>query len=185
MPRDIPDEPSGFREAPDKSLRNYFAPKRSCPPTQRLQISHQLLDPALKKILVGVLGDDGSIEECLVSALWQSIPYVVSLWLDGIDALSLPAPKKYLLKAFKGYVWWYQIYNGRLPPFASMTREKFDSFLSSHHWDPMSLFGAYIDEPEEHQLQDIPLQDFEITALQEPFFLQQILHHVLSDRGTL
>ena len=66
-----------------------------------------------------------------------------------------------------------------------MTREKFDSFLSSHHWDPMSLFGVYIDEPEEPQLQDIPLQDFEISALQEPFFLQQILHHVLCDRGTL
>ena len=66
-----------------------------------------------------------------------------------------------------------------------MAREKFDSFLSSHHWDPMSLFGVYIDEPEEHQLQDIPLQDFEITALQEPFFLQQILRHVLCDRGTL
>ena len=179
VPRDVPDDPSGSREASDKFLSSYFAPKRSCPPTQRLQTSHQLLDPALKKILVGVLGDDGSIQECLASAFLQSIPDVVSQSLDDIDALSLPAFKKYLLKAFKGYVWWYQIYNGRLPPFASMTREKFDSFLSSHHWDPMSLFGVYIDEPEEHQLQDIPLQDFEISALQEPFFLQQILHHVL------
>ena len=117
----------------------------------------------------------------------QSIPDVVSQSLDDIDALSLPAFKKYLLKAFKGYVWWYQIHNGRLPPFASMTREKFDSFLSSHHWDPLSLFGVYIDEPkpEEPQLLDISLQDFEISALQEPFFLQQILHCVLCDRGTL
>ena len=150
VPRDVPDDPSGSREAPDKSQRNYFAPKRSCPPTQRLQTSHQLLDPALKKILVGVLGDDGSIQDCLASAFLQSIPDVVSQSIDDIDALSLPASKKYLLKAFKGYVWWYQIYNGRLPLFASMTREKFDSFLSSHHWDPMSLFGVYIDEPEEH-----------------------------------
>ena len=181
-PRDVPDDPSGFREAPDKLLQNHFAPKRSCPPTQRLQTSHQLLDPALKKILVGVLGDDGSIQECLASAFLQSIPDVVSQSLDDIDALSLPAFKKYLLKAFKGYVWWYQIYNGRLPPFASMTREKFDSFLSSHHWDPMSLFGVYIDEPEEPQLQDIPLQDSGISFLQEPFFLQQILCHVLCDR---
>ena len=185
VPRDVPDDPSGSREAPDKFLRHYFAPKRSCLPTQRFQTSHQLLDPALKKILVGVLGDDGSIQDCLASAFLQSIPDVVSQSLDDIDALSLPAFKKYLLKAFKGYVWWYQIYNGRLPPFASMTREKFDSFLSSHHWDPMSLFGVYIDEPEEPQLQDIPLQDFEISALQEPLFLQQILRHVLCDRGTL
>ena len=185
VPRDVPDDPSGFREAPDKFLRNYFAPKRSCPPTQRLQTSHQLLDPALKKILVGVLGDDGSIQDCLASAFLQSIPDVVSQSLDDIDALSLPASKKYLLKVFKGYVWWYQIYNGRLPSFASMTREKFDSFLCSHHWDPMSLFGVYIDEPEEPQLQDIPLQDSEISSLQEPFFLQQILCHVLCDRGIL
>ena len=154
-------------------------------PYQLPQRSHQLVDPVLKKILVGVLSDDGSIEEGLVSALLMSILDVVSQSLDDIDALSLPAFKKYLLKAFKGYVWWYQIYNGRLPPFASMTREKFDSFLCSHHWDPMSLFGVYIDEPEEPQLQDIPLQDFEISAPQEPFFLQWILHHGLCDRGTL
>ena len=170
MPRDIPDEPSGFREAPDKFQRNYFAPKRSCPPTQRLQTSHQLLDPALKKILVGVLGDDGSIEECLASALWQSIPDIVSLWLDEIDALSLPALKKYLLQAFKGYVWWYQIHYERVPSFASMTKQEFDSFLCSQHWDPMSLFGVSIfesdeNEPEEPEQQDISLRDFELSAL--------------------
>ena len=115
MPRDVPDDPSWSREAPDKFLRNYFAPKRSCLPTQRLQRSHQLVDPALKKILVGVLGDDGSIEECLISALLMSIPDVVSQSLGDLDALSLSASQRYLLKAFKGSVWWHHIYQGEPP----------------------------------------------------------------------
>ena len=35
------------------------------------------------------------------------------------------------------------------PSFASMTKEMFDSFQSSHHWDPEALFGVSIPEPEE------------------------------------
>ena len=146
--RDVPDDPCGSREPSDKFLSSHLAPKRISQLPQRF---NHLMDPALKKILVEVLGDDGCIEECLVSALLHSIPDVVSLWLDDIDALSLPAPKKYLLKAFKGFVWWYQVDHGGVPCFASITKEKFDSFLSSHHWDPMKLFGVYIDEPEESQ----------------------------------
>ena len=162
--RYVPGDPIGSRERPDKSLRAPLSTKR---PYQLPQRSHQLVDPALKKILVGVLDDDGSIEECLASALWQSIPDAVSLWLDDIDALSLPASKKYLLKAFKGYVWWHQIHYGKVPSFASMTKQEFDSFLCSRHWDPMSLFGVSIfesdsDEPEEPEQQDIPLRDFEV-----------------------
>ena len=73
------------------------------------------MDPVLKKILVGVLSDDGSIEECLVSALLMSIPDVVSLSLGDLDALSLSASQRYLLKAFKSYIWWRHIYQGGPP----------------------------------------------------------------------
>ena len=62
VPRDVPDDPSGSREAPDKFLRSHLTPRR---PYQLPQISYPLMDPVLKKILVGVLGDDGSIEEAL------------------------------------------------------------------------------------------------------------------------
>ena len=55
------------------------------------------MDPALQRIL-GVLGDDGSIEECLVSAWLMSIPDAVSLSLGDLDALSLSASQRYLLK---------------------------------------------------------------------------------------
>ena len=58
------------------------------------------MDPALKNILVEVLGNDGSIEECLVSALLMSIPDVVSQSLGDLDALSLPASQRYLLRPF-------------------------------------------------------------------------------------
>ena len=92
------------------------------------------MDPVLKKILVGVLGDDGSIEEGLVSALLMSIPDVVSQSLGDLDALSLSASKRYLLKPFKYYVLWYHIYHRGPPCFASMTKEEFDSFVCSHHW---------------------------------------------------
>ena len=137
--RDLPGDPSGSREAPDKFLSSYLTSKG---PYQFPQRSHQLVDLALKKILVGVLVDHGSIEECLASALLQSIPDDISLWLDDIDALLLPASKKHLLKAFKAYVCWYQIHRGRLPSFASMTKEKFDSFICSNNWDAESLFGV-------------------------------------------
>ena len=90
VPRDVPDDPSGSREASAKFLSSYSVSKRSSQVPQRPQTCHQLLDPALKKILVGVLGDDGSIQECLASAFLQSIPDVVSQSLDDIDALSLP-----------------------------------------------------------------------------------------------
>ena len=145
-PRAVPDDYSEPREAPDKFLRPHLTPRR---PYQLPQRSYQLVDPVLKKILVGVLGDDGSIEECLVSALLMSIPDVVSQSLGDLDALSLSASKRYLLKAFKGYVWWHHIYQGGPPCFASMTKEEFDSFVGSHHWDPKCLFGVYIEKPEE------------------------------------
>ena len=104
-PRDVPDVPRGSREATDKSQRPYLLP----------QTSYQLMDPALKKILVGVLGDDGSIEDSLATALLKSILDSVSLSLVDIDVLQLPAAKKYLLKAFKVYVWWYDFQTGRPP----------------------------------------------------------------------
>ena len=126
------------------------------------------MDPVLKKILVGVLGDNGSIEECLVSTWLMSIPDVVSLSLGELDALSLSASQRYLLKAFKGYVWWHHIYQGGPPCFASMTKQEFDSFVCSHRWDPNCLFRVYIEEPEvpkEPQPQETPLTDFERSAL--------------------
>ena len=156
-PRDVPGDPSGSREAPDKFKRPYQLPQRP----------HQLVDPALKKILVGVLVDDGSIEECLAYDFLMSIPDVLSLPLAFIDALSLSAAKKHLLKVFKGYVWWYHIQTGRLPSFPSLTKEMFDSFRSSPHWDPEALFGVFIPEPEESEQWEIHSPDLERSFKQE------------------
>ena len=115
----------------------------------------------------------------------MSIPDVVSQSLGDLGALSLSASKRYLLKAFKGYVWWHHIYQGGPPCFASMTKEEFDSFMWSHHWDPKRLFGVYIEEPEEPQPQETPLTDFERSALQNPFLFQRNLQDILCDRGQL
>ena len=156
--RDVPDDHSGSREAPDKFLQPHLAPRRPYQPPQRF---YQLVDPALKKILVGILGDDGSIKDSLASALWKTIPDVISQYLDGIDALSLPATKKYLLKTLKGYFWWYHIQTGRPPSFASITREKFDSFRNGQDWNPETLFGAFIPEPEEPEQHEIHSLDLE------------------------
>ena len=119
--------------SPEKMLQKPKLANGAYPSSQR---SYKLVDTVLNRIVDEVLGDGGSIEECLASALVMSIPDVVSQSLGDLDALFLSASERYLLKAFKGYVWWHHIYQGGSPCFASRTKEKFDSFLCSHHWNP-------------------------------------------------
>lgn len=54
----------------------------------------------------------------------------------------LSLAERSLLKAFKGYVWWYQLeHDGGLPTFMLIERSEFDAFRISTHWNPDILFS--------------------------------------------
>ena len=56
--------------------------------------------------------------------------------------IPLSLAERSLLKAFKGYVWWYQLeHDGGLPTFMSIERSEFDAFRISIHWNPDILFS--------------------------------------------
>ena len=54
----------------------------------------------------------------------------------------LSLAERSLLKAFKGYIWWYQLeHDGGLPTFMLIERSEFDAFRISIHWNPDILFS--------------------------------------------
>ena len=58
----------------------------------------------------------------------------------NLNRVPLHKSKKKSLMVLKGYFWWYQHEHGRRPDFDLLTRDDFDSFRISPHWNPDYLF---------------------------------------------
>ena len=57
-----------------------------------------------------------------------------------LNRVPLHKSKKKSLLVLKVYFWWYQREHGRRPDFDTITKEDFDSFRISPHWNPDYLF---------------------------------------------
>ena len=57
--------------------------------------------------------------------------------------------EKNILKAFKGYIWWYCLeHEGKLPMHMLIERSEFDDFRISPNWNPDILFARSLPTPQ-------------------------------------
>ena len=145
------------------------------------EVTFDPLDPTLLKILQDVMGDTGVLEEFLREDDLGSIQDVLSLTLEQIDQLTMPASrmktwsgpkdpdlpwetlslgKQGILKAFKGYVWWYHINHGYPPAFGFIQKTDFDDFRISLHWNPEALFDTSLPGLSGSSYKRDPAEDF-------------------------
>ena len=153
------------------------------------EVTFDPLDPTLLKILQDVMGDTGVLEESLREHDLGSIQDVLSLTLEQIDELTMPASrmktrsgskdpdlpreplslgKRGILKAFKGYVWWYHINHGYPPAFGFIQKTDFDDFRISSHWNPEALFDTSLPGLSSSSYKRDPAEDFKRGIKRDP-----------------